>query len=1016
MPRRPGAPTPAPGVKQGALQQAAMLLLRKASNDIGCSISPVLLGAHRIPFQFLEDPVSFRPAHLLRLGLPAAMVAATLVVVTGSSGTADISAEPRPFKAKSGFSTAIGPAYDEKTVLVKFKPRATASARKAALAKVNAKAGTSVADDIVTVTGDGKATDLLKKVKADPAVALASLDYIRRKSTTPNDLYYANYQKYLPTVRVNQAWDLSKSAGNQTIAVLDTGVDPGHPDLAGHLLPGYNLFNTALPPTDGDGHGTAVTGIIAAGTGNGIGIAGVAWNAKVRPVKVLDDNGNGSDGKLIMGINWAVKNGARVINMSLGSGQSNAILHDVIKNAVAAGVVIVAAAGNDGTSEFDQYPAAYPEVLSVGATNRNGVLTSFSSTGATLDLVAPGFDIISTAPRSQTPAGSAPYFIGLSGTSFASPIVAGAAALMRNRWPSLTPAQVMARLKATARDAGPRGIDPYYGAGVLDAYHAVGGPWAPDFPPGVPDTDDQPARATSVGVEVGGSAAGSIGTEGDVDWYKITSNYTGRICIDVVGPLYDPAKYAQNFGPALSVYDKSLKPLNFKQMPFPKDSNGQQVPGQAGVGAAVDLQGGGLYFSVRNYNGSRDSRRYQISTYLCSVNDGGFALDAYPVFDSLPADQSAGVAADIKPSLTFARPVRPESVTSASIRMTNAKTGAAVGITVAYDETANKAIITPNAPLLDNTPYKIVADAVQDANYWYLAGFTSRFTTADLAPAKPEFDASGAYLAANLTWKTPAMSDLDQVIVRRNAGSTVPTLTTGALVYGGTGSAVKNTGLAQGVTYTYAAWVKDRSGKVSPVATTRLLGMRTAISTSSTLVNHGGTITLRGSTLRIDNQAYVGLPTNLYVRPKNSSTFKLLAALKTSSTGAVSFTDKPAVSSVYMMTFPGNGDLMGTRTPDLTVQVAPTISAVLTPAAIRLGQTASFSGYVAPAHTGQSVYLQQYGNKVWKSIASVKLSTSGKFAFGIKPAVRGQIAYRVWFPGDGDHAQALTVNKILTVS
>jgi hypothetical protein len=293
---------------------------------------------------------------------------------------------------------------------------------------------------------------------------------------------------------------------------------------------------------------------------------------------------------------------------------------------------------------------------------------------------------------------------------------------------------------------------------------------------------------------------------------------------------------------------------------------------------------------------------------------------------------------------------------------------------------------------------------------------SSRFSTTDLAPQKLVFDGSGAYLAANLTWKIPAMSDLDQVIVRRNSGSTAPTLTTGTLVSAGTASAVKNTGLAQGVTYTYAAWLRDRSGKVSPVATTQLLGMKTGISTTSALISYGGTITLRGSTVRIDNRAYAGLPVNLYVRPKNSSTFTLLAALKTTSTGAVSYAYKPAVSSVFMMTFPGNGDLMGTRSVDLTVQVAPTISAALSPATIRLGQVTKFSGYVAPAHYGKPVYLQQYSNRVWKSIASVKLSSSGAYAFGIKPAVRGQIAYRVWFPADADHAQAYTVNKILTVS
>jgi serine protease len=327
-------------------------------------------------------------------------------------------------------------------------------------------------------------------------------------------------------------------------------------------------------------------------------------------------------------------------------------------------------------------------------------------------------------------------------------------------------------------------------------------------------------------------------------------------------------------------------------------------------------------------------------------------------------------------------------------------------------------VLSPTAPLLDNAPYRIVVSGVQEADGSALAPFSSVFSTVDLVPAAPVFDATGAYLAANLAWKFPTpISDLDQVIVRRNASSQVPTLTTGTLVYAGTASAFKNTGLAQNTSYTFAAWVKDRSGKVSPApAVTRLYGMKTGIAMSTTLLKYGGSLTIKGSTLRIDNLVYAGLPVNLYVRPKNGTKFSLLAALKTSSTGNMSFVHKPTVSSVYMLTFPGNADLMGTRTVDVTVQVTPTITATLAPAAIKLGQVTKFNGYVAPAHAGQYVYLQQYGNKAWKSIAWMKLSASGAYAFGIKPAVRGQIAYRVWFPGDADHTQVYTVNKILTIS
>ncbi|MEV0291636.1 MULTISPECIES: S8 family serine peptidase [unclassified Kribbella] len=959
-----------------------------------------------------------RPARLLRLAVPAtvaaALVAAGLVAVTGSSGTAATSAEPPVLKAKFRPDTATGPAYEAKSVVVKFKPKATTSARKAALAKVKATPDVSVTADVVTVTGEVPAADLLKKVKADPAVELASLNYIRRKSATPNDWLYANYQRYLPTVRVNQAWDLTKSAGTQVVAVLDTGVDAGHPDLAGHLLPGYNTFNTALPPTDGEGHGTAVTGIIAAGTGNGLGIAGVAWNAKVRPVKVLSDQGSGSDANLINGINWAVKNGARVINMSLGGEGDNPILHTAIKNAVANGVVLVASAGNSGSPALN-YPAAYPEVLSVGATNTGGVLTSFSTYGDTVDIAAPGYDITSLAPRAQTPPGYEPYWIGLAGTSFSAPIVAGVAALVRNKWPSYTPAQVMARLKATARDAGPRGTDPYYGAGILDAYYALGGKWTTDFAQGVADKNDQPARA---GELIAGVAVSStIGVEGDVDWYKIPAAGAHQVRIDVTGARFDSGAYAQNFGPVVSAYDNDLKPLAFVQKPEPPvDSDGYEIPQPLTASTYATLPAETVYISVRNANGSRDSRPYSLKVTNADGNVGTAPIPAYPVRDIQPGHLSTNVPVNSKVAITFARDVDGDSVTIGTW-VRNAKTGAVVDMSISYDPATRQAVLEPITSWPEATPLLITASGILESGRVVpVEPFTSVFSTEDLVPQPVQLSGAGAYLAANLSWKLPPTPDLDQVIVRRNVGSKAPTISTGTLVYTGTGTAVKDTGLAQGTTYTYAVWVKDRTGHYSTPAVKQLLGMKSGIATSSTLIDYGGSITIKGSTLRIDNVRYSQLPVNVYVRPKNSSRFTLLAAMQTSGLGTFSLTHKPLVSSVYMLTFPGNANLMGTRTPDLTVQVRPTISAALSPAAIRLGQATAFSGYVAPAHAGQAVYLQQYGSKVWKSIASVKLSTSGKYAFGIKPAVRGQIAYRVWFPGDADHAPAYTANKILTIS
>jgi len=431
---------------------------------------------------------------LLRLVVPAAVVASGLVALTGSSGSA---AEPRrPYRPP--FAAQQAPAkseFEPNTVMVKFKPKATSSARKAAVTRAGATAEDSVASNVVKIKGELSAPELLKKVKADPAVELASLNYKRHATAVPNDEYYATDQKtYLNTVRMPQAWDVSKTTGSQIVAVLDTGVDAGHPDLVGHLVPGYNAVSSTRPnPVDDNGHGTMTLGIIAAAANNGIGVAGVGWNVKAMPVKVLGADGSGYDSDIAEGIDWAVTHGAKVINMSLGGPDNDPILYDAIKRAYANGVVTVVAAGNDGSSDA-QYPALYPEAIAVAATDATGSLTDFSSFGYWLDIAAPGVDILSTGPRNLTPSGYEPYWY-CTGTSCSAPIVAGVAALVRNKWPSLTPAQVAQRLEGLSRDAGPRGIDDYYGYGILDAYAALGGRFAPDFPTAVADGNDQPIRA-----------------------------------------------------------------------------------------------------------------------------------------------------------------------------------------------------------------------------------------------------------------------------------------------------------------------------------------------------------------------------------------------------------------------------------------------------------------------------------------------------------------------------------------
>jgi type VII secretion-associated serine protease mycosin len=276
-------------------------------------------------------------------------------------------------------------------------------------------------------------------------------------------------QWYLTALRVADAQRISRGAG-VTVAVIDTGVWAGHPDLNGAVLPGTNILGDGGDGRqDLDGHGTAIAGIIAArGRGGSRGLLGIAPEAKVLPIRPYD-------GSLIVtkAINWAVANGARVINMSFNALESDT-LATAVKAAAAADAVLVAASGNDGDKGFKgEYPAAYPEVIAVGSVDRNGALANGSHRGPQVDLVAPGVDI----PVLMANTGSGYYALG-NGTSASSAVVAGAAALVRAKYPDMSAADVVRRLESTAVDKGPPGRDDAYGYGELDLMAALTAPIA----------------------------------------------------------------------------------------------------------------------------------------------------------------------------------------------------------------------------------------------------------------------------------------------------------------------------------------------------------------------------------------------------------------------------------------------------------------------------------------------------------------------------------------------------------
>jgi len=272
----------------------------------------------------------------------------------------------------------------------------------------------------------------------------------------------------LDAVGAGAAWALTRGAG-VVVAVVDTGVAPA-PDLAGRLLPGWNIVAGSAASADDNGHGTHVAGTIAESEGNGLAEAGVAPEASILPVKVLDAGGSGSDVDVAAGIVWAADHGAQVLNLSLGGPESSTVLADAVAYARHAGVLIVAAAGNDGGDVG--VPARLAGVIAVGAVDAALVRAPFSAGGRALDLVAPGVGIVQQTLDGNGGYADEPF----SGTSMAAPHVAGVAALVLAAGRATTATGVARLLARTARDLGVAGKDAAYGAGLVRADAALGVP------------------------------------------------------------------------------------------------------------------------------------------------------------------------------------------------------------------------------------------------------------------------------------------------------------------------------------------------------------------------------------------------------------------------------------------------------------------------------------------------------------------------------------------------------------
>ncbi|MCA1948720.1 MAG: S8 family serine peptidase, partial [Armatimonadetes bacterium] len=301
---------------------------------------------------------------------------------------------------------------------------------------------------------------LAAQLRRQPGVLAAEPDALFQVQARPNDASYPQ-QWHLPKVGSEEAWDLSKGSPSVLVAVLDTGVDRSHPDFAGKLEPGRNVLNEAAAPLDDNGHGTAVAGVVAAATDNGIGIASLGWSCRILPVKVADSSGWASSSSIYLGLVWAADHGAKVANLSFRV-SDNTFASLGMQYFASKGGVVTVSAGNQGdvSSSPDN-----PYCLTVGATDSSDQVASWSTRGTIVDLTAPGDRILTTNRGGG-------YGVW-SGTSFSAPLAAAAVALAFSAKPELTPEQAMLAVKDSAKDLGPAGWDPAYGQGRRDAASAL---------------------------------------------------------------------------------------------------------------------------------------------------------------------------------------------------------------------------------------------------------------------------------------------------------------------------------------------------------------------------------------------------------------------------------------------------------------------------------------------------------------------------------------------------------------
>ena len=662
--------------------------------------------------------MSRAPSTLLALLLLAA--AATPIAATDGKAPAP-DADPVPSVTTTG---EVVPGE----VVVRFRdaqagPGIAAARGLAVVERLGAPAGGLPA----TVSTVGRGVDeVLRELRADPAVAYAEPSYlvqlVEEGSTTAvgvNDPLTAG-QYSLDQMRVRDAWSLSKG-GSGVVAVLDTGVQANHPDLSGRVLAGHDFVNDDSNAADDNGHGTWVAGIIAAKPNDGYGIAGISWSDRILPVKIMTSTGTGSTSDLIAGIRWAADHGATVINMSVGGFPYSQGVQDAVNYAWNRGVVLVGAAGNNNRDE-KFYPASMANVVSVSATQVNDEFSHWSSYGSAVDVSAPGSSVQTTNCTSSACLhpdwGSHTY---ISGTSFATPNVAGVVALIRARYPTWSPQQVVDRLVGTVDDRGYAGWDKRYGRGRVNAYRALGASVSPTGLAAGDALEGNNTLSAARSIPLGTATRPSLYPAGDIDVFAVDVPRAGRLDVRVTG-VVDTRAYPWNrsslkIDPIVELYTTSGTLLRRVDAVW---EDGTELARTSVTGPTRIL------VRVTNYFANGNRTAYGITpSYVDTV--------APALSGRSPAPNAANVSYDgAAVTATFNEAVSGVSGSSMVLRTSG---GAAVASTVLYSASSRKATLRPTRPLAGEATYSVhLGSGIKDGAGNALSATSWSFTTGKAAP------------------------------------------------------------------------------------------------------------------------------------------------------------------------------------------------------------------------------------------------------------------------------------------